>query len=230
MSFTGVEILKAGCGNPKAALVFLHGSGSSGLECKNSFVKFLRGVGHKYIDVYFPTAKERYLKIQDRVTTYWFDAVRTGSNNIDVEGNIDDANEVSAALDKIVSEIEATGIPRERIAIGGTSQGGMVSIYAAYVRGVKVGAVVGISASFPFYTNSKFLPDPTTPLISIYGQQDAFVVPCVMNAVWNFFRRNKIPFVVRSFLKHGHSLDVDYVKCMFEWLEDKFLREDEDDD
>ncbi|CAB0019457.1 unnamed protein product, partial [Nesidiocoris tenuis] len=54
------------------------------------------------------------------VTTFWFDAVRTGSDNMDVEGSTKDADEVSAKLEEIVSKIEATGIPRERIAIVAT--------------------------------------------------------------------------------------------------------------
>ncbi|BES96564.1 acyl-protein thioesterase [Nesidiocoris tenuis] len=228
MTFTGIEILKATSSQPTAALVFLHGTGSSGLECKTNFMKFLGAHGHKYIDIYLPTARERYLKIQDKVTTFWFDAVRTGSDNMDVEGSTKDADEVSAKLEEIVSKIEATGIPRERIAIGGMSQGGMVSVYAAYVRGIKVGAVVSISASFPFHNNSKFLPKPTVPLLSIYGQQDAFIMPRVMDAVWKLFRMNKIPFTPKSLVKSGHPLDANYAKIMFEWLEKRFALEEED--
>uniref|UniRef100_A0A0K8T815 palmitoyl-protein hydrolase n=2 Tax=Lygus hesperus TaxID=30085 RepID=A0A0K8T815_LYGHE len=198
----GIDVLEQTGEKATAALIFLHGTGENGKETKEKFVKFMgfMGSGHPYIKVYFPTAKERYLKIRDTVTTFWFNAVRIGPGNEEVDGNVHDANAVTDMIEELIKEIESTGIPRERIAIGGSSQGGMVSIFAAYVRGLKVGAVVGISATFSvFMRQVKMVENSAIPLLSLCGQKDAFIEPGAMNLVWQYFRKHKIPFLPNPF-------------------------------
>ncbi|KAF6209042.1 hypothetical protein GE061_014785 [Apolygus lucorum] len=174
----GIDVLEPTSGKATAALIFLHGTGEVGKETKEKFVKFMGNCGHPYIKVYFPTAKERYLKIRDTITTFWFNAVRSGPGNEEVDGNVDDANKVTDMIEELIKEIESTGIPRERIAIGGSSQGGMVAIFAAYVRGIKIGAVVGIAASFAvFMRQVKLLDNPSPEEQANIEAQERDVIP-----------------------------------------------------
>ncbi|KAF6209044.1 hypothetical protein GE061_014787 [Apolygus lucorum] len=205
-----------------AALIFLHGATLTGHDVKDEFKRYFKAEGHPYIKCYFPTAPERYLTMRDMKQRYWFDCARTGSANEDVICSIEDAEYVSLILDKLADEIEQSGIPRERIIIGGASQGGMVSIYATYVQGINIGGVVAISAAFPFYKQVILLEGTTTPLLSIYGQKDSFIKPTVMGMMWQLFRNKKINMNVKTLRHLGHDMDPEYTKLMFEWIEQKF--------
>ncbi|KAF6209043.1 hypothetical protein GE061_014786 [Apolygus lucorum] len=209
-----------------AALIFLHGASQSGQELLKNFKKYFGAEGHPYIKCYFPTAPERYLTIRDMTQRYWFDVVRTGKEQDEVNCCMNDADDVADLLEKLVLEIEESGIPRKRIIIGGCSQGGMVSMYAAYSRGVQVGGVFGIAASFPFFRQCSLLSGSTTPLLSIYGQKDSFIMPSVMDRVWQLFRSKKIPMTVRCLPNLGHDMDIEYTRLLFEWVEQKYPQDD----
>uniref|UniRef100_A0A0A9WTI3 palmitoyl-protein hydrolase n=1 Tax=Lygus hesperus TaxID=30085 RepID=A0A0A9WTI3_LYGHE len=209
-----------------AALIFLHGASQTGQVLLNNFKKYLGAEGHPYIKCYFPTAPERYLTIRDMRQRYWFDAVRTGIEPDEVSCCMKDADDVTDLLEKLIREIEESGIPRKRIIIGGTSQGGMVSIYAAYSRGIQVGGVFGIAASFPFFRQCTLISGSSTPMLSIYGQKDSFIMPSVMDKVWRLLRSKKIPLTVKSLPNLGHDMDIEYTRLLFEWLEKKYPEDD----
>ena len=78
----------------------------------------------------------------------WFDLL-----SLDPAGKEDEAGIKKAAqlVDLIIEEELKTGIPSERIMIGGFSQGGALSLYTALHTKHKLAGVVALSCWFPLH-------------------------------------------------------------------------------
>ena len=82
----------------------------------------------------------------------------------------------------MASEAAESGIPTERIVIGGFSQGGAVSLFSGLTAKVKLGGVVGLSSYLPI--NKKFTElikddannvNKNTPVFMGHGEADPMV-------------------------------------------------------
>ena len=78
----------------------------------------------------------------------WFDLL-----SLDPAGKEDEAGIKKAAqlVDLIIEEELKTGIPSERIMIGGFSQGGALSLYTALHTRHRLAGVVALSCWFPLH-------------------------------------------------------------------------------
>ncbi|BES96566.1 Lysophospholipase-like 1 [Nesidiocoris tenuis] len=224
--FEDIAIIEQTGYKPTAALIFLHGEGQTGQEICNIFKDYFgTKSGHSYFKLIFPTAPVRTLtsrnpKLHDQ--RYWFDVVPTGQSSVDVSCNLKDAEDVSSALDRLIEKTSISGVPRDRIVIGGISQGGMVSLYAAYARGIRIGGVVSIASPFLFHKQTTLLDGKKPPLLSIYGEKDVSISSEEMNTTWTMFKQKQLPATIKKLRQQGHNMHTDYAKVIFEWLQSEF--------
>lgn len=132
-------------GHPTGVIVLLHGGGGNA----NDFVPLLRqitppGVSVRYI---LPEAKLLKLTLFDGALLHaWYD-VRYA--DLQRDEDFVGVRRAAAILKAFVAREEAHGVPTERIIIGGFSQGGAVSLYAALRYPRRLGGVFALSGYLP---------------------------------------------------------------------------------
>lgn len=106
----------------------------------------------------------------------WFDIHGLDlSSPQDIEG----IKEASQTLQHLVENEVKSGIPRDRIFIGGFSQGGAVALYTAFTVNKPVGGVVALSTWLPLHTVLMSSKEPMynkdVPILQCHGTHDPLV-------------------------------------------------------
>ena len=107
----------------------------------------------------------------------WYDLrSHTIDENEDVLGIRESAARVSALID----ELEANGIPRRRIVLGGFSQGAAISLYAGLRLSAPIGGIAALSGYLPLaqrlYSEAT-AAGRATPVFMAHGVFDSVVSP-----------------------------------------------------
>ncbi|KAK7502118.1 hypothetical protein BaRGS_00006482 [Batillaria attramentaria] len=106
----------------------------------------------------------------------WFDIHGLDSNSPQDTAGI---KEASHTLQTLVEKEVSSGIPRNRIFIGGFSQGGAVALYTAFAVNKPIGGVVALSTWLPLHKvimkegEPKYNKD--VPVLQCHGTHDPLV-------------------------------------------------------
>lgn len=131
-----------------AALLWLHGVGDTGAGWKGQFTGVAKAVpGVKF---HHPTAPEQPLTCSGgEVTTSWFDIVTWQPPMKPIGLEEPDRPTGLDATVKLVHEhfeaIEKSGVPADKIVVGGFSQGGTAAILAGLTYPKKIAGIASIS-------------------------------------------------------------------------------------
>mmetsp|Transcript_48090 Transcript_48090/g.71271 ORF Transcript_48090/g.71271 Transcript_48090/m.71271 type:complete len:243 (+) Transcript_48090:39-767(+) len=162
------------CKTGPAALIFLHGLGDSPAGW-SSLEYSLPSIRPRLKDIkyVFPPAPTISITINGGATMPgWFDLydwpIGVGAKD-DREGKLAAVSQI----EKEVSKLEAEGIPKSRIVVGGFSQGGAIALLAAY-RSVEPYAGCGALSAWLTLTDELSVPEAAkvTPLFWAHGQYD----------------------------------------------------------
>jgi len=167
------------------AVVFLHGSGDTGDGIRQylNFIaggKFPRVCSEQGVALLTPTAKPRpYQLAGGQMSSVWFDRYELEPTSREHTESIVDSCE---SLDSTIDSLVAEGIPAERIAVGGFSMGGGISLQLAFRSRHKIGAVFALSsfmnegaAAYDQLQSNASLPRP--PMFIRHGAADDFILP-----------------------------------------------------
>ncbi|ESP05306.1 hypothetical protein LOTGIDRAFT_152136 [Lottia gigantea] len=159
-------------GPHKASLIFLHGLGDTG----NGWSDVLASLDLKNLKIICPTAPIRPVSLNAGMPMpAWFDIKGLSPDSPEDEDGIKQA---SAKLLAMVTEEEKSGIPSERIAVGGFSQGGAVALHTAYSTNRPLGALLIFSAWMPLYKKmvaANEQNNKNTPILQCHGTNDPVV-------------------------------------------------------
>mmetsp|Transcript_20232 Transcript_20232/g.60118 ORF Transcript_20232/g.60118 Transcript_20232/m.60118 type:complete len:220 (+) Transcript_20232:152-811(+) len=131
---------------PAAAVVFLHGSGDTGAGIRSwvkelGFVKATEAAG---VLLETPSAIPRPYKLAGgQISSVWFDRYDLPPTAREHTESIEAS---CAQIEAVVSKIVASGVPAEKVAVGGFSMGGGIALQWAFRTSHKVGAVFAMSA------------------------------------------------------------------------------------
>ena len=104
----------------------------------------------------------------------WFDLY-----SLDPSGKEDEAGIKSAfkLVNSMISEEVKSGIPSERIILGGFSQGGAIALYTALNTELRLGGVVALSCWVPLHKqlNQAEIVNKDTPVLQAHGDADQVV-------------------------------------------------------
>ncbi|CAF0761847.1 unnamed protein product [Didymodactylos carnosus] len=165
-------------GKHTASLIFLHGLGDVGTSWLQSFKMYRIPEKTQHIKYIFPTAAVRKVTLNFGMEmTSWFDV--RGLNKDAVEDTEGIEASTKLLLELVNKEIES-GIPPERIIVGGFSMGGAVALHAALTAPWTLGGCIALSTWLPL---SKTFPDAlkaidqkgNLPIIQCHGRQDSLV-------------------------------------------------------
>lgn len=132
---------------PTASVIIVHGLGDSGAGWTFLSDYFHKKEEYKHINFIFPNAPIKPLAVMgNQQTSQWFNIFEFGNPNAKQD---DDGFWKSCELieDLVSTEVE-NGIPANRVAVGGFSQGGVVSLGLAASAKEKLAGFVVMSGIF----------------------------------------------------------------------------------
>jgi len=160
-------------GAANAAFIMLHGLGDTGHGWASAAtqIETPRDARVRWI---FPTAKTVPVTLNGSMRmTAWFDL-----NALDEASIVDDRTMIMESVEYVhalVREQVASGVPSERIVVGGFSQGGVIALTAALRSDVKLAACVGLSTYLPLrseYPEQFGAYAKDTPFFQAHGTHD----------------------------------------------------------
>lgn len=170
-------------GNSSGAVIFLHGSGDSGPECRR-WIKVLLGLNAAFhhMQIIFPTAPRRsYTAASGLEGNIWFDRSQISP---DVREDSDTLEETAQQLSKFIEDVVNDGVERNRIVIGGYSMGGAMALHMGYRFFPQVAGVFALSSFLNFDSavyealrkrKEEGINTPLPPLCCFHGDCDQLV-------------------------------------------------------
>lgn len=164
-------VILAATAKHSATLIFLHGLGDTG----QGWASAMAAIRPPYVKVICPTAPTMPVTLNAgfRMPS-WFD-LRTldASGPEDEEGIKHAATQIHSMIE---SEIQS-GIPANRILLGGFSQGGALALYSALTLPQKLAGVVSLSCWLPLHKSfpASFKTSPDLPVLQCHGDCDPVV-------------------------------------------------------
>ncbi|KAL3998947.1 Acyl-protein thioesterase 1 domain protein [Acanthocheilonema viteae] len=156
-----------------ATIIFLHGLGDTGHGWSSVFADEIR---HDHIKYICPHAPTRAVTLNFGMQMpAWYDLYGLTPDAEEDEEGIDESTMILHSM--IDAEIES-GIPSERIMVGGFSMGGALALYAGLIYDKPLAGIIGLSS---FLVQRKKLPGNHTANKGVqifmgHGGQD-FLVP-----------------------------------------------------
>jgi len=181
-------VVAAPSGKHTATIIFLHGLGDTG----HGWASSIADIRPPHVKVICPTANKMPVTLNSGFQMpSWFDLL-----SLDPAGKEDEAGIKKAAqvVDLIIAEELKTGIPADRIMIGGFSQGGALSLYTALHTNHKLAGVVALSCWFPLHKQiaGSSQTNKDIPFLQAHGDCDP-VVPFKWGQLTSQLLRDILP-------------------------------------
>jgi len=205
-----------------ATFFFFHGSGSSGSDVETWLSSLTsRKLTFPHIKIVYPSAPSQpYTAAGGLPSNVWFDRSAIAISAPEKKSSLDSmCNAVSDLIDKEI----ASGVPLNRIVIGGFSMGGALALHVAYRFKKTLAGCVAMSS---FLNNNSLVYEAlkieggqnTPPLLQFHGSSDGLVP-----FKWGVTTHNTLKSLgVRSELVPlegvDHELVATEVEHLKEWL------------
>lgn len=166
-------------GTPELAVVWLHGMGADNADFA-PFPDEILDFGGPVCRFILPNAPVRELTGHPGYPIRaWYDFP---GNKIDDQEDALGIRESAARVAALIREVEASGVPRSRIVLGGFSQGAAISLYAGLREEAPLAGVVALSGYLPLAGRLFSEATPAgrrTPVFMAHGDFDSIVPPMV---------------------------------------------------
>jgi len=157
-------------GKHTGTLIFLHGLGDTG----HGWASSLAEIRSDNMRIVCPTAPTIPVTLNSGVKMpAWFDLI-----SLDPQGAEDEPGIKKAAkeVEKLITAEISSGVPAERILIGGFSQGGALALYTGLSTTHKLGGIVVLSTWFPLHkTMQSVVRNLDVPVLHCHGDCDPLV-------------------------------------------------------
>jgi phospholipase/carboxylesterase len=207
--------------DPQWALLWLHGLGADGNDFAPIVPELLRP-HWPAIRFVFPHAPVQPITINNGVPMRaWYDIV-----SMDFRSRADAAGVAASvqALDTLIDQQVAAGIPAERILLAGFSQGGAVILSAVLLRSRPIGGLIALST---------YLPDPETaaaqrapdgirpPVFMAHGVQDPVIPQAIAAHTAQTLKDLGFPLEWHSY-PMAHQVCAEELEALGDWLDARF--------
>ncbi|KAJ8969839.1 hypothetical protein NQ317_018940 [Molorchus minor] len=130
MSLGALHVIKQTNKINSASVIFLHGSGDTGEGFLNWIKFLLEDISLPHINFYFPTAPLRpYTPLGGELSNVWFDRL---SITPDVPEHKETLDSIGTEIKSFINKIVESGVPLNRIVVGGFSMGGALALHTGY--------------------------------------------------------------------------------------------------
>ena len=160
--------------SPRASVLWMHGLGADGYD----FVDVVPALGlrHTPVRFVFPHAPMRPVTInRGMVMRAWYD-VRddVGIRREDEAG----VRESQARLEALIAREHARGIPSERVALAGFSQGGAMALHTGLRHAERLAGIMALSCFLPLadrIAGEAHAANRATPIFMAHGIHDPLI-------------------------------------------------------
>lgn len=157
-------------GKHTGTLIFLHGLGDTG----HGWASSLAEIRSDNMRIVCPTAPTIPVTLNSGARMpAWFDLI-----SLDPQGAEDEPGIKKSAkeVEKLITGEISSGIPAERIVIGGFSQGGALALYTGLSTTHKLAGIVVLSSWFPLHkTMQSVVRNLDVPVLHCHGDCDPLV-------------------------------------------------------
>jgi len=161
--------------NPTFSIIWMHGLGADGHDFE-PLVPELLDDGMPSLRFIFPHAPVRPVTINNGYQMRaWYDIIGIDRRSAEDFAGIAASAQAVTGLIKVENE---SGVPTERIAIAGFSQGGAMALHIATRYPEKLACVIALSCYLPQsreLTTARSPANQTTPIFMAHGTQDPVV-------------------------------------------------------
>ncbi|KAK7103750.1 lysophospholipase-like protein 1 [Littorina saxatilis] len=211
-------------GKCTASVILLHGSKISGEDLRQSFKTSLgEELAFPHIRVVYPNAPPRpYSKEKGELRRVWFDRPTSG-----LEGNEDtqSVDAIVTKLGRLIDEEVKSGIPLDRIVIGGFSMGGTVAMHLGYRVYPQVAGVL-VMGNFLYNDSSVYKAlenkdgkDARLPPLQMYhAEQDEKVAFNSGKVTFNRLTSLGVKGQFIALPNEGHAMNPTMAKSVRDWI------------
>ncbi|KDO30949.1 hypothetical protein SPRG_04137 [Saprolegnia parasitica CBS 223.65] len=201
----------------RAGVIWLHGLGDSGAGWTflQDELSSLRHITWK-----FPNAPNRpvYLAGGQRMPA-WFDLkdIPVAPNSVREE-TLDGILDSVATVRALVQELQAEGIPAERIVIGGFSQGACTAVLAGLLSDAPIAGIVAFSGWLPHEDFLVSLPTSSRPVLVAHGTSDDKVAYPLGKGLADRLSSLGHTTTFKTYPGMGHTASMEEIADLRQWL------------
>lgn len=202
--------------DPSYSIIWLHGLGADGHDFVPIVEELSLPVAVRFI---FPHAPHMPVTINGGyVMRAWYDIAGT---TIDSKQDEHGIRQSHSAIEALIAQELARGIPAKRIFLAGFSQGGAIALHTALRLHVPLAGVLALSTYLPLSTLAESeLTSNTTPIFMAHGIDDS-VVPYTLG-VTSHDKLQDLGFAVEWHdYAMQHSVCANELMDIREWLIEK---------
>lgn len=210
-------ITKEPQGRARASVIWLHGLGADG----NDFVPIvpeLRLAPELGVRFIFPHAPVRAVTLNAGMQMRaWFDlyGLSPGSGE-DAQG----IRESQAAVERLIAQQTAAGIPAHKIVLAGFSQGGAVALHTGLRHDERLAGILALSTWLPLadgLTREAAPANHDVPILMAHGSADPMVDPRLGEASAQTLRKLGYTVDWRTYPMQ-HQVCLEEIRDVGEWL------------
>lgn len=214
------DIVLPPAGRHTATVIFLHGLGDTGHGWQDAMEELQPSFPHtRFI---LPTAPTAPVTLNGGMPMpSWFDITSLEDLQDDGKGVAGFDETVARVWGMLDAETKDHGIPASRIILGGFSQGGASALFAGFTYREALGGVMGLSSWLPL--SQRFAKEATAaslavPFLLCHGKDDQVVRFKDGEASRVALEASGRKGEFQSFRGLGHSLNMDELRAVAEWL------------
>jgi phospholipase/carboxylesterase len=203
---------------PDSSIIWLHGLGADGHDFEGlvSELQLPKTLRVKFL---FPHAPVQPVSINGGFPMRaWFDILGLDRNANQDEAGIRRAEQL---VNQLIEQTIQTGIPSERIIVGGFSQGGALALHLALRYPQKLAGAIGLSTYVPlagFVSNEKHQVNSKLPLFLAHGTQDNIVPYQFGKISYELLTKLDYPVTWKEY-PIGHTVSAQEIENISQWVQ-----------
>lgn len=208
-------------GPATSSIIMLHGLGADGCDFASMRSDLMHFGAHvENTRFVLPSAKVRPISMyNDYLMRAWYDLYSLDTIDREDEEGMEETWQL---IRRLIAEEESRGVPRNRIFLGGFSQGGCMTLYTAFKLKEPIGGLFALSSYLPLadkLASAETQPALNTPIFAAYGLDDDVVAPVYTAASVNKLRELGADDITdRSYPDTAHHLCADEMKDLANFI------------
>ena len=202
---------------PRSTVIWLHGLGADGHDFAPIVPELVRP-GERALRFVLPHAATRAVTINGGMSMRaWYDIVGFDRHAAQDESGI---RASAAAIDALIRRENERGVPTERIALAGFSQGGAMALFTGTRYPQKLAGIIGLSCYMLLgstFAAERTAVNQTTPIFVAHGMRDPVIDVRLGEETQRMLEEHDYPVTWRRY-PIPHSVSPEELTDVAAWL------------
>ncbi|CAF4746444.1 unnamed protein product [Pieris macdunnoughi] len=207
--------------NQTGTVIFFHGSGGTGDLMKQWVDLMVKNFSFSQIKIIYPTAPlQPYTPAAGEMRNVWFDRIDI---NQKVPENLSSLAQIETEVKNLINTEVSSGIPVNRIIVGGFSMGGALALHTAYRWEPNLAAAFAFSSFLNdnsiVYKQLKDSEGKVPPLLHIHGNSDDLVDLSWGKTTFEHLKTLGVQGEFHTIHRLGHSINRTGLNLIYSWIQ-----------